>query len=775
MNVYLYSPQYPEGVEVFVDGDQAPAFTLSLSDLLDPSSIRGTRSSTIRILNTPESRKVLGSEAMMWNTAGPFTIAFKDDGADVFTSQLVILRVDRNIYETMAIGGNAMWFEWAKKTKLQEMKWGNSDIINSDVIAATWTDPDSLLYFPLINTGSILQRPSTYDVPPEKLRPCVRVHSVLDRAFAEVGYRIQTHGSLTPAWKKYAVFHPTDELSREIPNPYLVYSYVSGPTAWQDGSGPFFLPPTNTNNGTVQLTDYLVGFDPFEYAFDDAVFSIIVYDFTDQVVLAELVLPPVEVGGTLSVNHLFTGLKFIAGHQIATAVQMFDMPEPLTIDTGGPVTLVSYSDGTDTLVLQSPVVQPVDLTDADTKGPFIMGTRMAIASVMPKMSVMDLFKALINAQRLVVETDPDTRTIDVYFEVEYLRKLTPGVEKRTLTDRIDHTLAPSKLIDQQPVAMLLKWKEDKGDHYLLKANKIIGGTVGYANGLADIPRGTKQQTTIELPFAATAMGKVFAGLLVPTMIKEGGELQVDAYDFEDRMLIDGGMRPGTWKYDGDSLTEYPYAYFANDTPAGPMLAFDNAAIYGDTRQGVMFTLWADRLATMRESRAFEANTFWNDHEIPDFDFGMPTIIHDGHAECAFYVQEIKDHRFGRTGPTRTVYIEIPQPEMPVAPVITYCAGGIRVSGSGSPEADGIYCPDDTENGANVWTKVGGTRLADSIYMPLFEGEPLGYYLLTSGGTFEDDPLNALYSTAGAPGDYTWYVYDVFGGGGDTPAPSVVLL
>ena len=44
-----------------------------------------------------------------------------------------------------------------------------------------------------------------------------------------------------------------------------------------------------------------------------------------------------------------------------------------------------------------------------------------------------------------------------------------------------------------------------------------------------------------------------------------------------------------------------------------------------------------------------------------------------------------------------------------------CADAIRLEGAGEDGVNGDYCPDGTENGHPVWTRVGGTRLADSIY------------------------------------------------------------
>lgn len=102
-----------------------------------------------------------------------------------------------------------------------------------------------------------------------------------------------------------------------------------------------------------------------------------------------------------------------------------------------------------------------------------------------------------------------------------------------------------------------------------------------------------------------------------------------------------------------------------------------------------------------------------------------------------------------------------------------CARAVVVSGAGTEAVNGTYCPDGLENGLQVWTKIGGTRLEDSIYTPTDGVDPLPYYVVTSGGTYEDDPNNALYNTYDVPASSSavWSIHDAFGGGGAEPSPT----
>lgn len=80
-----------------------------------------------------------------------------------------------------------------------------------------------------------------------------------------------------------------------------------------------------------------------------------------------------------------------------------------------------------------------------------------------------------------------------------------------------------------------------------------------------------------------------------------------------------------------------------------------------------------------------------------------------------------------------------------------CAGGILITGAGEAAVNGVYCPDvDPMPGSTYsWTKVGGTYGEDTIYLESGVG---GFWVITSGGTFADDPANVKYFVTSGPTD-----------------------
>ncbi len=100
-----------------------------------------------------------------------------------------------------------------------------------------------------------------------------------------------------------------------------------------------------------------------------------------------------------------------------------------------------------------------------------------------------------------------------------------------------------------------------------------------------------------------------------------------------------------------------------------------------------------------------------------------------------------------------------------------CSGAIVLEGAGDADVNGVYCPDGEHLGYPRWTKVGGVSMEDSIHIAT--GGPFTNWLVTSGGTYAADPLNAkAYSvfdtfTEPSPPDNTWITTV----GGTAPEPT----
>jgi len=199
--------------EVFTTGDQDPAFSFSVNELTDPSKVSGTGSNTIRLANTKGLRQLVDSEIM--NTAPRADRPILEHGrgsGSVFRQEVLPIRIDRNEAQMIAVGGNAAWFDWARKTKLNEMDLGFSEPVTKTYQRDGWEDETRLVNFPLVDFGSLEARAATYDVTVDKLRPAYRIGNLLETVFSEIGYHVVPRGRLVRHWNKLGLLAPSDSV-----------------------------------------------------------------------------------------------------------------------------------------------------------------------------------------------------------------------------------------------------------------------------------------------------------------------------------------------------------------------------------------------------------------------------------------------------------------------------------------------------------------------------------------------------------------------------------
>ena len=676
-----------DGFQVFTDNDQPPAFTLSVNSIIDPSKINGTASSTIKVISTKEAKRILGSEYMAEvprNNRPRLRVG--DDDVDIYATDVAPVSFDRNVIECIGVGGNASWFNYASDTNISEIDLGESvGPLDYAAIMATYTDEDSLLYFPLASYGYLDDRSNSFNVQRWRLRPALRIHRILEIAMAAQGFEFIPMGRLAERWKKFVVLTPS-EVRTNIPfdNPEgaLVRPAGSaGYTLTNLGATPNSYPLSlveldpashistsffqTTEAGGIDVRVEGVGLliDVFSPPPDGELFYFHVYDFTNGTVLATKTVAYDSAAYLDGVRlfHTFENVTVPTGADIGIAMQR---------ETGGYSGTCSINQ--DCLVSYSPVdifYEPGYLLwnqdDFVTYSMDVVSPAIDIKSAAPDMSIADLLIGLANNQNLVMITKEDGR-IEVWYEKEYFRKPDPSIEVRDWSDRMDHSVGPKRIREKVPTKILFRWKDDSGDEDLYRAT-AVSAYPKYANEDYAIPFGFAPEKKIQLPFSATVMGEILGGISAPVMRKKDGTYQVDSFDRQPRLLIADGTRSGTWNAGGASQSVYPFCYFVTNEADGIPIAWGNAtAGYAHS----VATNWYDRLLRMRTSSILEAYLFLRDNELQEFDHGMPTLVDDGSGPAWYYVQEIVQHRFGGNQPTKCLLVEIPGKDVSLAdPVV----------------------------------------------------------------------------------------------------------
>lgn len=642
-----------DGTEAYLSEDRLPAFTLTLNDLVDPSKMKGPRSTTVKFANTKEFRRVFSSQYMRVPSRPSAKLVIGNGDMAVFSATIVPSETDRNEGDAVALAGNAAWFEEAKRTKLKELNFGPSGAIDPTYQQNTWTDETTLDYYPLINYGGLDGRAASYNVVTQYLRPALRVSKVLEVFFRDIGYTCTARGTLAKHWPRFILPSVHDKNLAD-------QTYLDSKSVQQElvVSAPYTQGdpvPTDTINvdpagiatsGYMSITP-LVG-TRYRVTVDGNV------TITKLSISAPTKLFIRVRDMTALASPTYKVIDFPTGN-LVEVVQLknlvlgeFDIVSGRTYELQ--MFCLGPNAGTTTLALDS-IVANWDMVVAE----YVEGIVLDLATTAPDMTVMDLINAVRGLQFVIPV--PYGNEVRFWYEAEYFRTPNPGITCRDWRDRMDHTVAPVKGDPERPKRVEYRLKDDNGDGSLIDANRR-NLEPGFGN-YNDLIGGYGQVQNVTVAVAPTAMGIVLEGLRVPVMRDEKAAYQVDVFQRTPRLLYANGVAGGEWVLDGANLTEYPVCHFVGAAGAHP-LAFANAISVGDesTDQSIV-TYGTPRLRRMLSSRTLEASMMLRDHELQDFDHGMPTLVDDGSGPAWYYVQEVKAHRFGAGRSTRVVFLEIP--------------------------------------------------------------------------------------------------------------------
>lgn len=670
------------GKEVFLKDGELPAVTLSINSLTDPSKIAGTKSTTINILATVEAKRVMGTEFMAQpRPTDKMLLRIGNGGVDDFASEVVIVEQNRNEIKCVAVSGNASWFEYAKGVNLSEFDFGMSDApFGNDQIKDTWTNEDSLLYFPMIDFGAFEDRTSSYGVSTYQFAPGFRAHKLIETAFGASGYTVLPMGTLAAHWKKFVVIDSDRKPLTAIPFGSKTGAFA-GPFAPIDaditeiGSTPGYLnmeffsdypalvtPPfayTVPYDGlmTIRVEAMGASFDPFDYPTDGSHFFLSVLDDTSGLILATVggIFYAAADSGKMRWWHTFDDVPVVAGHEIR-----FTMQCAVGTYLGGS----NVGEGQASLQMVDALTptQYIGWNATDLTYYAFTGAQSPIrlTGLPPDLSLMDLLKSISDNQCLVYVTRG--QYIEIWYDDEYQKRPISGTPFRDWSTRMDVTDPPAKVTKDKPRNILFRFKEDDGDKLLAQFNASVdepgyGNTDVRVGGIAD-------DLTVQLPFAPSIMGEIFDGCVVPILRDTKGTYQVDERGREPRLLIADGLSVGNWKFSSLPQTQYPNCCFVTDARTGIAIHFDNApAGY----PGTVPSRWDRRISAMVSAILLEADFFIRDSEIRNFDHGLPTLVNDGSGARWYYVQEITQHKFDRAEPTRCTLVQIPGKALSLRP------------------------------------------------------------------------------------------------------------
>lgn len=629
------------GTELYLAPDDLPEFSYSLTDLTDPSKVKGSTSTSFELPATNGTRIALGGPGLQEEATGDLPIRIGAEGQVLFEGTCRPVEWTDEVVTIEAYGDNATWIAEAKNTKANEVNLGNSGQVNNQMQEASWTDENRADVYPLIDYGRFYNFTATTNVVEDWLYPAVRVWKVLQAFFQPLGFTVKAEGSFTKLFKKLIVPYNGGAITFRG-DYYQPQSARLTTTTDQTGNVLLFNTELMDASGMVSVVSGATRFTPVVTGTWD-------FRFNGSIIVTRGADAP------QSSTTLFFRLQKLVGFSTWQNVQARSFPIP---SQGAGTSSTFTFDGTlftfqmeqgqsyriristfadfgqdDTITLQSGSILEVLLTswagwqdqvDFDIAGSIDKG-----------LTVADIISGITNIFRLVVRTDQATGEVVFQHLDDYLRGVEQGIDWR---ERLSHNEPPAKVKMELPSRYRFKYAEDTSDKRLRLWEEYYKVPLG--EGVYEMG-GNGDEKEVSVKFSATDEFNRFDGLIIPVIAKDDeGALGVDHLKTKPRILIFDGLVPGAWTFDGQSLTELPRAYFQGSGVPDTSMSFG-----GDWRKGTLLNYWRNSLERMKlpylrgEFRVY-------DDEFNGFDFARPRLVNDGHGDVWMYVQSVKGKKFG---------------------------------------------------------------------------------------------------------------------------------
>jgi hypothetical protein len=664
------------GVDVTIDGQKVdmdprrvPAFTYSIQDPLKPGSIKGSRSTTFNIPATNRAIALLGTTAMAERPIEDPVLRIGVAGQVYVENRLRVIERDRDEIRGVAVGNNAGWIDRLRNIQLRDLDLGESypayypDMINS------WPNEDTVVCWPVVDYGQNLNTMIRVDA--SLLRPSLRAHKLLEKAFATIGYTLDVQGLAGTRWKKY-VLPSTDTIlgnwtldaeddrnaAASITSGYNFDAVNGGTPQALTFQGEQFDPSGASLDGDytaptdrlfdVAFWNLTIGYDETDPAFAGIIFTVVLWDLTANALVRSFeYVPPTPDDGAHTLYGGWNNVFLAQGHQYYLGIRC----------NLGPDRTVFVSQG--------------DVYWGAVRRDYRYGEPFNIASAAPKMTALELFKALCLHRNLIPDTDDRTNIVVLKrYDDLYKPHETDGV---SFEGRTNHEDKPIKKDELKPRSLNYVWQEDDEDYTVNLINASLRDR-NYGDHRRTIARGVLDEEELSMPFAPTAMRRIAfsplgtTSIFIPTLkTHDGNEVDPDTGDgvmqikWTPRLLYFDGTSEGIWQLgdeDGTNLLfTYPRCYFLHPDEQVYSMSFSREGLYQSEARGTISDDWTGFLRRFEDSFFLEIDIMLHDDELQDFDFGIPRLVHDGSMLGWYYFTEIQQKRYGEDEYTRCTLIQ----------------------------------------------------------------------------------------------------------------------
>ena len=644
-----------DGVPIDMDASQV-GISYAIGDPLEPGTIAGTRSTTFKMPATNRVRAAMGGPSMNERPIQGDPVLRIGNGGNVYLEQVIRpIEWDEDEVRAVTVGNNASWIADLKNLKLPDLDLGESPRIAESSFTNSWTDEESLTYFPLIDYGYPWDTVVAAEI--EDFRPGFRCHVLLKKAFGLLGYSVKVTGKLATIWKKFVLpctnnvvvgdrFITENALRMEQDTNSITDFTAVVPRL----KLPVFVEQImDPSNSVFNTNEYLSQFD-MELS---AKFSITLEVISGESDFSFYLYDP----GTNNPISAPYGIHLAAG-QIVTltdinlGVHDVNVADRLAVGLFNTFIANNVQINITSCVV---TISPVNIEYQEN-------ITVNLDSCVPRISAWDVLQGINYSRLLAFDTDDRTKVVTISYDEDKYRPISEGL---SLVGREDFTDKPVKGNPLKAKRLVFEWDEDKDDFYLTKANTNVGER-GWGGLIRDIEGGTLKEKRIKMPFAATAM-RVYPGdLFIPVMREQEVRAVVPGeedrnFERTPRLLLADGVafsEVDGWTLGAAPFSVYPKCFFVRPGETDLCMSFGPETLHGTSGPGTVALHYGPYLRRLEKSFTYSIDLMLYDHEMKGLDFGVPVEVRDKFGTGWYYFTEIKRKQFGKDVPTRCDLIQV---------------------------------------------------------------------------------------------------------------------
>jgi len=691
IEVTLYENDSNIGTIEINDSDTFPlSLTKSNSDIRDITKRQGVYTKDFKVLATAKNNRFL---KYIYN-ANATAIGGRDcsvsyNGMPILTGIIFAINIGQrnqaDEYTLRIYSDNVDWYTLLGGASINSYDYGNLEVasfgmsngslsgilpastaqstLSRAYIEASWRFPSLFDYvYPLISYG---QPDNGNYVAETDMRPAIYIGKMLTKAFASIGYTLESDFFSTGVGSKLILPFTGDAFNKSglfdfdvraggdlivssvtfPPSPVgtspYIYSRLIPNVEFDDQSNVY-----DNTTGIITITeqgDYQYGVEA-EINFDAANnfnigdFHIIIRNINTLQEVIDLPLdPPVVVQTTnpFSQNTIvFSSQSTIQNIPIGQYEIILKYAYSTTL--GGLLTVRLLNESAFTQTFQRNITT---------------GRTYVLSSVLKDVKVLDILGGMQNIFNLYFETNNDDRVVRIEPKIALIKPISQGVD---LTDKLDvDNRITTDIIQSYNRNLQFRYATDSNDKWQQNYNQEQGSVFGSA--LYDLGSNFKDGVTNlgTKVFAATVSYNLHpwspSGCPIPVMWNVNAPSPPKSFDFLPRILYfkgyvevfqSGGVK-ASWKWINSILTTMPSCFMIDPDTVAPVSV---NLLYNDStnRNGLVRTYYNGDVAVISDRRVHKAYFQITGVDFRNLDLFKPIYLEHVNLQGWYYVNQVID-------------------------------------------------------------------------------------------------------------------------------------